>query len=346
MNGDKIRIAAIGLGWVSCNRHLPVIARSPDYALAGVIDPKAEVVRSVAGRYGTRSAVARQLSEVPWLDEVDALVIGTPPFVHAALIEEALERGKHVLTEKPFVMQLADGERLAELALRRSRVLAIVHNFQFARSFLCLQRDMKSGRLGAVRAVWAFQLSNPARRLPAWYEELPGGLFFDESPHLLYLLRRLLPDLQLRHVQLTPSRRGGSTPAEVQASLSNAGGQTATVLMNFEAALSEWHVVVIGEHGTADVDIFRDIYLFLPNDGRHGARDILRTGLGATAAHLWGTLTSGLLHLASRLDYGNREVFFRFVQAVRGPVLQPQYIGSREALAVRRMQQQILEAGS
>ncbi len=339
---EKIRIAAIGLGWVSTNRHLPAIVRSPDYELTGVIDAKAESARALAQRYRTRGAVARKLADVSWLDDIDALVIGTPPFTHAVLIEEALASGKHVLTEKPFVTQLADGERLAELAVRRSRVLAIVHNFQFSRSFLRLQRDLASGRLGAVRSIWGVQLSNPARRLPVWYSELPGGLFFDESPHLLYLVRRLLPDLVLQAVRVTPSTHGVSTPAEVYVQFGNTAGQTASLLMNFEAALSEWHLIVSAEHGTADVDVFRDIYVFAPNDGSHSAMDILRTGRRAVLGHLWGTLTSGMRHMGSRLDYGNREVFARFAAAVRGSELAPEFIGAQEALAVRRLQQQIL----
>lgn len=343
MSKPPIRIAAVGLGWVSQNRHLPAIAGSPGtYELAGVVDPSLERARTVAARYRARAAAARVLADVPWLDEVDAIMIGAPPFAHAALIEEALAAGKHVLTEKPFVMHVADGERLLQQALRARRVLAIVHNFQFSRSFKRLQRLIHEHKLGEIRSVWATQLSNPRRRLPEWYRELPGGLFFDESPHLLYLVRRLLPDLALVESRITPSARGESTPAEVYAQLGNAAGQTATLLMNFEAALSEWHLIVTGEHGTADVDVFRDILTFLPNDGRHDARDILRSSYRAIRDHVLGTFTSGALHSLKRLNYGNSEIVSRFANSIRELKLQPDFIGSHEALAVRRLQEDIL----
>lgn len=345
MTQTRIRIAAVGLGWVSQNRHLPTIAASRSYTLSGVIDSKPENARAVGRKYGVRTAVSRQLSNVDWLDEVDAVVIGAPPFAHAELIEQAIGLGKHVLTEKPFVMEVADGERLAAAAEQAARVLSVVHNFQFSRSFLRLERDIAAGRIGAIRNIWATQLSNPERRLPVWYGDLPGGLFFDESPHLLYLVRRLLPGLVLCESRLTGSRRGDSTPAEVYAQLRAPGGETATVLMNFEAALSEWHLVVSGDNGTADVDVFRDIYLFFPNDRRHAPRDILRTGFTAVVGHLWGTAASGLLHLSSKLDYGNREVFSRFAAAIGSASLHPDYIGSHEAMAVRKLQQEILTGG-
>lgn len=342
-----IRIAAVGLGWVSQNRHLPAIAASPGtYELAGVVDPSLERAQTVAARYRTRAAAARKLSEVPWLNDVEAVIIGAPPFAHAALIEEGLSFGKHVLTEKPFVMHVAEGERLCKQALNSRRVLAIVHNFQFSRSFKRLQGWILGNRLGAIRSVWGTQLSNPKRRLPEWYRELPGGLFFDESPHLLYLVRRLLPDLSLIESRITPSAAGESTPAEVYAQLRNSAGQTATLLMNFEAALSEWHLIVTGEAGTADVDVFRDILTFLPNDGRHDARDILRTSYRAMRDHALGTFTSGALHSLKRLDYGNREITARFASAIREAVLQPECIGSQEALAVRRLQEDILSGSA
>jgi scyllo-inositol 2-dehydrogenase (NADP+) len=346
MGKAPIRIAAVGLGWVSQNRHLPAIAASRDlYELAGVIDPSPDRARVVAARYRTRAAAARGLADVPWLDDVDAVVIGAPPFAHSTLIAEALAAGKHVLTEKPFVMYVPDGERLCKEALKSRLVLAIVHNFQFSRSFKALQRLILDRRLGEIRSVWATQLSNPRRRLPEWYRDLPGGLFFDESPHLLYLVRRLLPDLALVEARITPSPAGESTPAEVYAQFSNHRGQTATLLMNFEAALSEWHLIVTGEHGTADVDVFRDILTVLPNDGRHDARDILRSSYRAIRGHLLGTLASGALHSLKRLNYGNREIMARFADAIDKATLQPDFIGSHEALAVRQLQGDILTAG-
>lgn len=347
MSKPPIRIAAVGLGWVSQNRHLPAIAGTRGiYQLVGVVDPSLERARVVADRYRTRAAAARALAHVPWLDEVDAIIVGAPPFAHAALIEEAIAAGKHVLTEKPFVMNVPDGDRLVKDALNAHRVLAIVHNFQFSRSFNALQRLIHNRKLGEIRSVWATQLSNPKRRLPEWYRDLPGGLFFDESPHLLYLVRRLLPDISLTESRITPSARGESTPAEVYAQFSNPRGQTATLLMNFEAALSEWHLIVTGEHGTADVDVFRDILTFLPNDGRHDAKDILRTSYRAIRDHLRGTLSSGVRHALKRLDYGNREIVTRFANSIHQAALQPDFIGSHEALAVRRLQEDILDRGT
>lgn len=335
-----LRVAAVGLGWVSQNRHLPAIWRRAEYELAGVIDVDGGRARTIAGEYNVQHAGTARLGEVDWLDTVDAILVGAPPCAHGELIEQALALRKHVLTEKPFVISIGEGERLAQAARRAGRVLAVVHNFQFTRAFACLQRDMASGRLGEIHSLLAVQLSSPRRRLPPWVAGLPGGLFFDESPHPLYLARRLLPGVELEQVRVAAGT-GGATPREVWAQLRNRRGQGATVLMRFEAAVSEWHVTLAAEHGTADLDLFRDIYLFVPSDVRHD-REAARSSLQAMHGPLWGSLTGSPLHVRSRHGYGYDEVLARFAAAIRDGTLQPEHIGCADALSVLRLQQEIL----
>src|SRR5207248_3827176 len=160
------------------------------------------------------------------------------------------EAGKHVLTEKPFTMTLDEGEELAALARDRGLVLAVVHNFQFAPSVKRLRRWLNSGKLGQVRAVWATQLSNPARRLPTWFDELPGGLFYDESPHLIYMARALAGgELEPVSVTVHPSTRGRvHTPAQSHAQM-RAGVVQVSIQLNYQAPVCEWHVAVRGGCG-------------------------------------------------------------------------------------------------
>jgi len=334
-----LRVAAVGVGWVSQNRHLPAVWRRAEYELVGVIDVDAGRARAVAGQYNVHHAVTAKLAEVDWLASVDAIIIGAPPPTHGEIIEQALACKKHVLTEKPFVISVAEGEKLAAAAHRARRVLSIVHNFQFTRALACLQRDMISGRLGEIHSVLSVHLSNSRRRLPAWVAGLPGGLFFEESPHLLYLARRLLPGVELEQARVTAAS-GGVTPREVCAQLRNRRGQAATLLMRFEAAVSEWHVSLCAQHGTADIDMLRDIYLFVPSEARQEGREVLRHGVPAMSGHLWGS--GALLTARSRLGYGYDEVLARFAAAIRGGTLQPEHIGCADALSVLRLQHEIL----
>ncbi len=340
-----LRVAAVGLGWVTLHRHMPAMRRCREIALVGVVDRRPGRARDVARAAGiAHHHEGTQLAAIPWLDQVDAFSIGTPPASHGALVREALELGRHVITEKPFAMQVAEGEAMVALARARGRTLAVVHNFQFARSTQRLLEDLRAQSYGGIRFVHAQQLGNPARRLPAWHEELPLGLFYDESPHLLYLMRALSPaPLAFLRAEIHPSSRGKKTPAWVSAHYA-AGADRVPVKLNmgFEAPLSEWHISVAGEHCFGDVDLFRDIYVRLPNDGAHTSWPVVRTSLAATWSHWVQHLKSGARHLAGTLLYGNDEVFRRFAAAVRDSA-EPAQIGPDDALAVLRMQHDIIE---
>src|SRR5262249_13148775 len=119
---SRIKVAAVGLGWGALHRHLPVMDRSSRFDVVGVVDPTPERAGTVARQRGyRRSACAGTLAEVPRLDEIDAVTVATAPMAHHALIREALARGKHVLTEKPFTMTVAEGEDLVRVAADAGR---------------------------------------------------------------------------------------------------------------------------------------------------------------------------------------------------------------------------------
>jgi scyllo-inositol 2-dehydrogenase (NADP+) len=339
----RIRVAVIGTGWVGTHRHLPTLRADKRFQVVGVIDRHQERAAAAAEHFGLdRIAVASSLKDVNWLEDVDAVTIATSPDAHARLLAEARSLGLHVLTEKPFTLDFHDAELAAAPG---DSVVAVMHNFQFARSAERLWRDLAAGRLGAIRSVNAIQLSNKARRLPDWYEELPLGLFFDESPHLLYLLRRVVPDAALRDVDILLGTGGRRTPQLVWARYSGEGGAQIplTLSMNFESAVSEWYLTVHGERAVGIVDIFRDIYIRVPDDRSHTTSTVLRSSLAATWGHWSGYASSGALHVTGRLRYGVDGVIGRFADAIEAG-RDPEHCGRADALAVRRMQQEIIDA--
>ena len=159
----------------------------------------------------------------------------------------------------------------------------------------------------------------PARRLPAWYDELPHGLFYDESPNLIALARLFAGGGETvpLSARVQPGRDGGRTPAQVEAALT-AGDVALTLLMHFEAPVSEWHVVVVGDRALAIVDLFRDVAVFTPGDRRHLALDTLRTSAATTVGHWAGVTRSGVQRVRGRLRYGTDEVVAQFHAAVTG----------------------------
>jgi predicted dehydrogenase len=313
------------------------------FEVVALVDRRADRARAEAERLGVPTGiVGRVVDDVPVA--FDVVTCGTAPFTHFEVVMSALDAGKHVITEKPFTMTVEEGEVLAASARANRLQLAVVHNFQFARSITEVDAWIGRGRLGSIRSIWAMQLSNPRRRLPAWYDELPLGLFYDESPHLLYLIRHFAgAELELDAVSVAPSTISATanTPAQIVAQY---GAPLPIALtMNFEAPVSEWHVGVLGERGAAVIDVFRDIAAFVPNDGLHQTGTVLRTSLSASFSHWLGYLRSGPRHLRGRLLYGNDEVFARFARAIASGE-PPAGISVDDALAVLRAQHEIVVA--
>lgn len=307
-----LNVACVGAGWATRERHLPALKADPRVRVVGVVDQHADRAEKLAQAFDVPHW-GTSLDE-GWTAETNCLTVGTPPPAHGRFVHAALERGWHCLCEKPFVLPASEAGELTQAAWRAGLVVAVVHNFQFARAGRRLFELVEAGRLGEIEAVYAFQLSNPERRLPHWYKVLPGGLFLDEAPHLLYLTRRILGRLELRSVD---ARLDGTEIRDLSATFEHES-IWASLSMSFNASVSEWQFLVVGQEAVAAVDIFRDLFVLVPNDGSHRAREILRSSAKMVGGHLAGVAASGVRLLGRRLLYGNDEVVRRFVDAVEG----------------------------
>jgi predicted dehydrogenase len=200
---------------------------------------------------------------------------------------------------------------------------------------------MQQGKLGSIQQVMGFQLSSPQRRLPTWYEELPGGLFFDEAPHLLYLIRHFLGDLK---IDFTAIRRDDSTGAiaSLQAALCGASANAA-LTMTFSAPVSEWLLVVVGSKQVLVIDIFRDILVEANSDGSHSAQEILINSLRFGAGLGAGFVTSGFLHGTNHLFYGHDVLIRQFIRSIRDGKSPP--VTGRDGAAVVAAMEALLAGG-
>lgn len=334
---SKLRIAVIGLGWAALNRHIPALRRQSAFQLVGVIDPKEEITKACARQFALpHIAQGKTLQDIPWIDQIDALVIATPPTSHAALAIEALSLGKHILIEKPFTPTLEEAESIVNARAVNS-IIALNHNFLFCSAYQRLKQDLGDERLGRVVRVRASHFSNPLCSRPAWYNDLALGAMTNEIPHLIYLLYDLAGGaLHLRRAHGIGTQ-GQATPSHAQIAFCNDQRIPYTIDVQYNSSLSEWHLMVMGEKETGLVDLYRDIYIRLPNDGRHGPKDVLRTSFSSIYQHSVQTLTNGLAYIAGKLDYGTSAVYDRFAQSIETGV-QDEKIGFDASLSTIKLQ--------
>ncbi|MGD9765249.1 MAG: Gfo/Idh/MocA family protein, partial [Candidatus Binatia bacterium] len=151
------RIGQIGLGYWGPNllRAMREVPRAQVVALAdsdgGRLPPQSA--------HGQELFVTRDYRELLGRPDVDAVIIAVPAALHARMVGEALEAGKHVLVEKPLAMTVADGAALVALAERNRRVLMVGHIFLYNAAVRRLKEYIASGELGDVLYLYAQRLN-------------------------------------------------------------------------------------------------------------------------------------------------------------------------------------------
>ena len=122
MAAEPLRIGVVGTGALG-RHHVRIAASLPGVELVGIHDARPEVAAALAAEHG-----ARVFDTVDALAaEAQAMVVAVPTTDHAAVGERLLDRGLHVLVEKPIAATLAEADRLIAAAERAGRVLAVGH---------------------------------------------------------------------------------------------------------------------------------------------------------------------------------------------------------------------------
>jgi predicted dehydrogenase len=120
--GRPLRVGVVGTGALGFH-HTRILAELPGAELGGVYDARREVAERVAAEHGSRAfAELEELAEA-----IDAAVVAVPTVAHAEVGCALLDRGLHVLVEKPLAPDLAEADALVAAAERGGRVLAVGH---------------------------------------------------------------------------------------------------------------------------------------------------------------------------------------------------------------------------
>jgi len=152
-----VRIGVIGAG-VMGERHCRVCANLPRVELVGVADLNEERGRQVAGSYEIEYFPDHRAL----LFQVDAVTIAASTPTHYALTVESLERGLHVMVEKPITETIDQAQRLVQMAGERGRVLQVGHIERFNPAFIELKHVAEDMKLIGVtmRRLSPFDTSN------------------------------------------------------------------------------------------------------------------------------------------------------------------------------------------
>ena len=182
---EPTKLGVIGCGVIS-GHHLELATKSPLVEVVAVADLIEERATTAAEKYGVAS---HYLNDEDLLndDRVEAVVLAMPVFDRTPVAFKALERGKHVLLEKPVAANVAEVEKM--MALRDDRVVLCGScRMGFSGHAAAALKCVQSGVLGKIRLVRTRAVhaapSKPSDEPPLWRESMKlngGGILVNWS---------------------------------------------------------------------------------------------------------------------------------------------------------------------
>jgi len=168
--------------------HIPLIRALPEvYKIHGIVQRSPKPDDNAEKDYpGTKAY--RHIDEALKDDSVEVVVITSIPETHFGMCKAALEAGKHVVVEKPFVPTAAEADELCQIAQQSGKKLAVYQNRRWDADFVTLKQVISSGSLGEVAEFEThFDRHRPDPPADSWKaKEAPGnGAIYDLGTHLI-----------------------------------------------------------------------------------------------------------------------------------------------------------------
>lgn len=175
MAHPPLRVGLIGAGANTRSRHIPGLLALPDVHIVAVCNRRPESTLAVAREYNIPRTYSHW-EELVADPDIDAIVIGTWPYLHCPITLAALAKGKHVLTEARLAMNAAEAHRMLAAARQHPNLVTQVVPSPFGlKGNDIMQELIGAGFLGELREVHVFSmnaaLADPAAPL-SWRQDL------------------------------------------------------------------------------------------------------------------------------------------------------------------------------
>jgi predicted dehydrogenase len=145
------RIGLIGCGGITAS-HLRAY-REAGWQVVALCDRVTNAAEARRAEFYPGARTFTDYRELLELSEIDVVDVALHPAPRIAAIEESLKAGKHVLSQKPFALELRVAKRLGALARRRGLKLAVNQNGRWAPYFSYMNQAIRAGLIGEVQTV-------------------------------------------------------------------------------------------------------------------------------------------------------------------------------------------------
>lgn len=195
-----IRTAVIGASFAKA-AYLPALKLIEDVEVVALSSARIESAQSAASQFGVPHAYD-DWEKMLAAHELDLVCIATPTLYHAPMTLMALDRGAHVLCEKPMAMSAAETQQMLNRAEVLNRVNVIGHELRFNPNRRKIRDLIRDGAIGTVRHANLWNITpawgDPASRPKGdWWSlaSMGGGRLGANGSHQIDLIRFWLGDI-------------------------------------------------------------------------------------------------------------------------------------------------------
>jgi predicted dehydrogenase len=223
-------IGIIGCGGIS-GSHLRAykLAGYKVVALCDLIEARANSRRD---EYFPDASVTTDYRDILSRDDIQVVDLITHPIDRQPLIEAALNARKHVLSQKPFVLDLAVGQRFVDLAKANGVLLAVNQNGRWAPYLGYMREAVRRGLVGDVLGIHLQQHFDHTWTKGTPFEQIEDMILYDYAIHFFDFVASVIPNRKIKRVYATKSFAAGQdikVPMLAQALVDFEGGQASLV---------------------------------------------------------------------------------------------------------------------
>jgi predicted dehydrogenase len=200
-----VGVGLLGYGAIG-HEHSRAVRAIDGLALAAVCDTSTER-QAAAADAAPGIATTGSADNLIDRDDVDLVVVSTPPSTHAEWALRAIRAGKHVVVEKPFAIRTAEADEVLSEAAAAGLLAVVYQNRRFDPDHLAVRRLVRAGALGEVFSIESF-VGGYGHPCNLWHsdEGVSGGAFYDWGSHVLDQILDLVP-AEVEHVTATTHKR-------------------------------------------------------------------------------------------------------------------------------------------